>query len=67
MASQKDEISVVIDALGAVRMIRNHYASSAEAATRISDICDMLETGDTDQTPRGIRTTVAKAIRESYL
>ncbi|MGX1198655.1 hypothetical protein ACSSVQ_002639 [Parvibaculum sp. MBR-TMA-1.3b-4.2] len=68
MSGSDNEIATVIDALQAVRLVREHYASGVEGAKRVSDICDMLETADTNMNrPNGLRTNVAAAIRKSYL
>jgi len=68
MSYHNDEINAAVDALGAVRLIRNHYASTHEGGKRITDICKTLETADENSnTVNGIRTNVAKAIKETYL
>lgn len=66
--SQEREIQNAIDALHAVRVARETYASSEKGAEIITAIADALAPIDTPEPPTpAIHREVGKALRRVYL
>ena len=68
MTDTARQFNSALDAIQAVRLIREHFASTTDAADRISDVCKMLEDADANSNVvNGLRTNIAGAIRKTYI
>lgn len=66
--NEDDDFQKCIDALAAIRLIRQHYASSPKSAELVSEVLAILRGPSEDQpAPGNLPRAVADAVKQSLL